>query len=412
MPGDVVAIQVRNLGKKYRIGGPQEKYRTFRDAIVNSIKSPLQSIGGQSESLDFWALNDISFDVRQGEVVGIIGRNGAGKSTLLKILSRITSPTEGSIDLYGRVGSLLEVGTGFHPELTGRENIFLSGAILGMKKREIEDKLDAIVKFSEIEKFLDTPAKRYSSGMYVRLAFAVAAHLDPEILLVDEVLAVGDAAFQKKCLGKMGSIANEGITVLYVSHNLTSVVKLCPQAIWLEQGRLREINDTKTIIQSYLSSGLSAMNARIEFIDTDNKPEAHISTITIKNGNDEITSDLEISSPINVVIDFYCSRNILNFRVDVVISSIDGNPLMSSTTQDYDKIDQIEAGFYSIRMTIPDHFLASGEYYLSVNLAEVNVKNFDFRESILRFRVTGSPYKHERNMGFLVYPFEWQIKKK
>ena len=202
----------------------------------------------------FWALKDVSFDVEPGEVVGIIGRNGAGKSTLLKILSRITSPTEGTVELHGRVGSLLEVGTGFHPEITGRENIYLSGSILGMKRREIDVKLDDIVKFSEIEKFLDTPVKRYSSGMYVRLAFAVAAHLEPEILLVDEVLAVGDAAFQNKCLGKMGEVARGGRTVLFVSHNMAVVSKICQRAILLDGGRIVNDSTAITVVESYLNS--------------------------------------------------------------------------------------------------------------------------------------------------------------
>ena len=213
---DDISIRIRGLGKKYTLGKKQEKYLTLRDAFVNSVKAPFKHIlhkNPDTSSNEFWALKDVSFDVEHGEVVGIIGRNGAGKSTLLKILSRITTPSEGTVELHGRVGSLLEVGTGFHPELTGRENIFLSGSILGMRKREIEEKFDEIVKFSEIEKFIDTPAKRYSSGMYVRLAFAVAAHLDTDILVVDEVLAVGDAQFQKKSLGKMKEVGKTGKTV-------------------------------------------------------------------------------------------------------------------------------------------------------------------------------------------------------
>jgi lipopolysaccharide transport system ATP-binding protein len=254
MAYDNIAISVKDLGKKYSIGGPQEKYLTFRDAIVNSVKAPFRRLSSHESPREFWALKDVSFDVEQGEVVGIIGRNGAGKSTLLKILSRITAPTEGTVDLYGRVGSLLEVGTGFHQELTGRENIFLSGSILGMKRREIDAKLDEIVKFSEIEKFLDTPVKRYSSGMYVRLAFSVAAHLDTEILLVDEVLAVGDAAFQKKCLGKMGDVATkEGRTVIFVSHNMVAVQMLCIKSILLGNGEIKYKGDTESTINKYLS---------------------------------------------------------------------------------------------------------------------------------------------------------------
>jgi len=253
---DDIAIQVRGLGKKYEIGGPQEKYNTFRDAIVNSVKSPFRRMAAKDSdqsTTEFWALKDVSFDVHKGEVIGIIGRNGAGKSTLLKILSRITLPSEGIVEIHGRIGSLLEVGTGFHPELTGRENIFLSGSILGMKKREIEEKFDDIVKFSEIEKFIDTPVKRYSSGMYVRLAFAVAAHLEPEILIVDEVLAVGDAEFQKKCLGKMGDISKEGRTVLFVSHNMGAIATLCNRGILLQNGGIVCNTKIRECISSYLS---------------------------------------------------------------------------------------------------------------------------------------------------------------
>ncbi len=256
MPSRKIAIKVDHLSKQYRLGGPQEQYHTIRDAIVNSIRAPMNVFCKKPHEEGFWALKEVSFEVEQGEVVGIIGRNGAGKSTLLKILSRITTPTEGTVELHGRVGSLLEVGTGFHPELTGRENIYLNGAVLGMKKAEIDRKFDEIVAFAETEKFLDTPVKRYSSGMYARLAFAVAAHLEPEILLVDEVLAVGDAAFQKKCLGKMGDVAKEGRTVLFVSHNMAAIDNLCPRSVLLEQGNTMADSKTRNVIDLYLQKVL------------------------------------------------------------------------------------------------------------------------------------------------------------
>jgi lipopolysaccharide transport system ATP-binding protein len=254
-------ISVENLGKKYILGQQkQEGYTALRDVIANGAKSigrnilkPLGKRMPEPEVEEFWALKDVSFEIKQGDRVGIIGRNGAGKSTLLKILSRITEPTKGSIRIQGRVASLLEVGTGFHPELTGRENIFLNGAILGMSKAEIKRKFDEIVAFAEVEKFLDTPVKRYSSGMYVRLAFAVAAHLEPEILVVDEVLAVGDAQFQKKCLGKMGEVAGEGRTVLFVSHNMGAVSALCDKAVYLVKGQVREIGTAERLVTTYLS---------------------------------------------------------------------------------------------------------------------------------------------------------------
>jgi lipopolysaccharide transport system ATP-binding protein len=258
-----LAIRVCNIGKKYRLGGSVENYQTIREVLVNAVSAPIKRIRNPEQIQEFWALKDVSFDVHHGEVMGIIGRNGAGKSTLLKILSRITSPTEGRAKIFGRVGSLLEVGTGFHPELTGRENIFLSGSLLGMRKREIEEKFDEIIRFSEIEKFLDTPVKRYSSGMYVRLAFAVAAHLEPEILIIDEVLAVGDFQFQKKCLGKMGKIAKEGRTVLFVSHNMSAVSSLCTSAILLENGKVILNDSTEKVIERYLENRSEKSNKSI-----------------------------------------------------------------------------------------------------------------------------------------------------
>ncbi|MCP9494745.1 MAG: ABC transporter ATP-binding protein [Pyrinomonadaceae bacterium MAG19_C2-C3] len=253
-------IQVENLSKRYVLGarsGEHASYGNLRETLAGAIRRPLGWVRGtrrSGEKQTLWALRDVSFDVRAGETVGIIGRNGAGKSTLLKVLSRITEPTSGRVRLYGRVGSLLEVGTGFHPELTGRENIFLNGSILGMNRIEITKRFDEIVAFAEVEEFIDTPVKRYSSGMYMRLAFAVAAHLQPEILIVDEVLAVGDAQFQKKCLGKMGDVARSGRTVLFVSHNMAAVTQLCNKAILMERGKMVEQGETSRIVQSYLAT--------------------------------------------------------------------------------------------------------------------------------------------------------------
>ena len=247
-------IRVQDLSKLYYLGGPTSAYSTFREAIMDLPRKPLRYLRGVQESQELWALKDVSFEVQAGDVVGIIGRNGAGKSTLLKILSRITEPTSGRVELYGRVASLLEVGTGFHAELTGRENIFLNGSILGMARKEIESKFDEIVAFAEVEKFIDTPVKRYSSGMYVRLAFAVAAHLEPEILIVDEVLAVGDAAFQKKCLGRMRDVANTGRTVLFVSHNMAAVSSLCSKAMVLWEGQVEyPLGNVEDGVQKYLT---------------------------------------------------------------------------------------------------------------------------------------------------------------
>jgi lipopolysaccharide transport system ATP-binding protein len=265
------AIQVTNLGKRYRItGADKAPYRTLRESLTGLATAPLRRLMGRgaasAEASDFWALKDVSFEVQPGEVVGIIGRNGAGKSTLLKILSRITKPTTGRVEINGRVGSLLEVGTGFHPELTGRENVYLNGSILGMSRKEIDRKFDEIVAFAEIDQFLDTPVKRYSSGMYVRLAFAVAAHLEPEILIVDEVLAVGDAGFQKKCLGKMGDVARGGRTIFFVSHNLAAVQSLCSRCIYLQSGHVRCNGETGDCIKKYAQEHYSARRHRVDFV--------------------------------------------------------------------------------------------------------------------------------------------------
>jgi lipopolysaccharide transport system ATP-binding protein len=260
-----IAIRSEKLGKRYRIG-EREHYLALRDLLAQTVKAPWRFLRGNARQTSnngtgyIWALKDASFEVREGEVVGLIGRNGAGKSTLLKILARVTKPTEGFAKIHGRLGSLLEVGTGFHPELTGRENVYLSGGILGMKKREIVRKFDEIVAFAEVEKFIDTPLKHYSSGMQMRLAFAVAAHLEPEVLLVDEVLAVGDSAFQKKCLGKMGDVARGGRTILFVSHQMNQIRRLCQRVMWVDNGQIREIGPTAEVTSAYEASSTSGIN--------------------------------------------------------------------------------------------------------------------------------------------------------
>ncbi len=282
-----IAITAEKISKKFYIGRRQEKYKTLRDTIADAVKSPLRKAGnllrghatGAAELNEaIWALEDVSFQVRRGEVIGIIGRNGAGKSTLLKILSRITEPTAGYAELRGRVGSLLEVGTGFHPELTGRENVYLNGAILGMRRAEINRNFDQIVAFAEVEKFIDTPVKHYSSGMYLRLAFAVAAHLEPEILIVDEVLAVGDASFQKKCLNKMEDVGKQGRTVLFVSHNMPAVTNICERVILLDNGRVSLDGTAHQVVSKYLGSGTNAMAAR-EWGDPQTAPGGEIARL-------------------------------------------------------------------------------------------------------------------------------------
>ena len=314
-------IQVQNLGKRYRIGSRQEAYGTLRDAIASAARSSLTWLrNGRSRkgsSNEFWALRDLSFDVKKGEVLGIIGRNGAGKSTLLKILARVTYPTEGQANIRGRVGSLLEVGTGFHPELTGQENIYLNGAVLGMKKAEIQRKFDEIVDFAEIEQFLDTPVKRYSSGMYMRLAFAVAAHLEPEILIVDEVLAVGDAAFQKKCLGKMGEVAHQGRTVLFVSHNLLAVENLCDWIIYLEGGKIVERGDPGEVISAYLKKSLPISTERSWNSNTDGKSAeaVRLQCVRVRPADNGDSHSITIHTPFSLEFDYWNSDPTARIKV-------------------------------------------------------------------------------------------------
>ncbi len=371
-------ITVENLGKKYTISHQKrEEYSSLRDAITNSVRgfskkifSPFTSHSSPlSESEDFWALKDVSFEVKQGERIGIIGRNGAGKSTLLKILSRITEPTTGSIRIKGRVASLLEVGTGFHPELTGRENVYLNGAILGMGKEEIRKKFDEIVNFAEIDKFLDTPVKRYSSGMYVRLAFAVAAHLEPEILIVDEVLAVGDTAFQKKCLGKMDEVGQAGRTILFVSHNLVAVRNLCQRVLSLQEGVVNKIGTTDYVIDDYLKSSLcikdlDTITATLESIPFD--PVFRFIGIDIMQDGESTTS-IRNGLPVEIVLNYRVNCRTQGLRVYFDLVNSDGNILVRSFfDDDADTRTDVEPGTYVSTAIIPAHFLAPKSYEIKL----------------------------------------------
>lgn len=366
-----LAIRAKGLGKAYQLGGAEERNETFREMVMSSLAAPfrrLRRLGGEDVNAErFWALKDINFDIQAGEVVGIIGRNGAGKSTLLKILSRITDPSEGRVEIRGRVSSLLEVGTGFHPELTGRENIFLNGAVLGMTRFEIESKFDEIVAFAEIERFLDTPVKRYSSGMYVRLAFAVAAHLEPEILVVDEVLAVGDAAFQKKCLGKMGEVAKTGRTVLFVSHNMAAVRALCTRAILLQNGNVAADGDIESIIEQYMIQSLNEADQPHEMLPLHHKKYGlSLQSVDLKvdQDNDDVSMSLE------VVIE--AEGTIRNIGVGIEVTSLGGakvcslGPAVTNFT-----VDSI-TGRQHCKITCNhlQEYLSSGDYILDVWLAK------------------------------------------
>jgi lipopolysaccharide transport system ATP-binding protein len=371
-------IEVKNLGKKYNITHMRGGYVALRDVITNIAKNPFRYIKSKSKQViglekmeEFWALKGVSFSVKKGEIIGIIGANGAGKSTLLKILSQITPPTEGEIILRGRVGSLLEVGTGFHPELTGRENIFLNGAILGMKKREIEKKFNEIVAFAGVDRFLDTPVKFYSSGMYVRLAFSVAAHMEPDILLVDEVLAVGDAEFQKKCLGKMDEITKkDGRTILFVSHNMGAIQQLCQKSILLQKGAIKLLGPTRDVIDQYLNNENGSANT-FEYPANKNK-KVTVRKVILTDENGKPTSTIKAFEPFNVDIEYDLNEKIEDIHASIVCTDISNNRIFVCSESDdkhehYDDVRDI--GSYKISFHFPrgsEIALNKGNYFLRV----------------------------------------------
>ena len=372
---DDVVISVEGLGKKYRLGQRSNgRYTALRDVIADKAKGLFGSRHSSQvtrHSDDFWALKDVSFEVKRGEVVGIIGRNGAGKSTLLKILSRITEPTEGRVRLKGRVASLLEVGTGFHPELTGRENIFLNGAILGMTKAEIKRKFDEIVAFAEIEKFLDTPVKRYSSGMYVRLAFAVAAHLEPEILVVDEVLAVGDVAFQKKCLGKMRDVSAGGRTVLFVSHNMQAIRQLCSRSMLLDAGQKISEGSSDDVIGQYLldgqhSNSVIALNEHLRNLARDSVFQLH--RVDIRQ-EDRSTTNLLTGKPVEISLTYEVFENTEGLHVYFLLYDVDGSLIFESLHNGDADEPFVARGSYNSTAILPADFLAGRNYELQIMAA-------------------------------------------
>jgi lipopolysaccharide transport system ATP-binding protein len=390
-------ITVEHLGKVFQLGRLQQPHNTLRDALVDGFSAPFRRLRrkappAEQESQEIlWALKDISFDVQAGEAIGIIGRNGAGKSTLLKILSRITEPTEGRAYVHGRVGSLLEVGTGFHPELSGRENIFLNGAILGMHRAEITQKFDEIVAFAEIEQFLDTPVKRYSSGMYVRLAFAVAAHLEPEVLVVDEVLAVGDLAFQKKCLGKMEDVAKGGRTVLFVSHNMNAVQRLCSSSILLERGRLVAYGNTPEIVTRYLSSSAGAITPAswIDLSAMGRRGTGRARFTAIWYGSDNETLELQPYSdgPLDVALIIESDEARAVGSIAVTLYDEYGTKLVNADTIMLGQEIPLEAGRNVVRLRINRLHLNPGIYVLGLWVADPPAEIYDFTESAIRIEV-------------------------
>lgn len=415
---DSPIIEVNNISKFYTIAH-REPYGTLRDTMVEMAKKPFQMFnhGQKTEKEKFWALKDISFSVNRGDRIGIIGKNGAGKSTLLKIISQITDPTGGQITLHGRVASLLEVGTGFHPELSGRENIFLNGAILGMKQAEIRKKFDEIVAFSEIEKFLDTPVKRYSSGMYVRLAFAVAAHLEPEILIIDEVLAVGDVQFQKKCLGKMEDVAKSGRTILFVSHNLAAIKQLCSKSILLDHGKISAIGPSPEVIEKYLNNALAGS---AEFIQPhQGNKKMNLRRVTINPDNRERSNYVNYDEDIVVQIEYEVNEKIKNAMVWAYLQSFDG--IVPICSVDYDLHPEMRdyriPGYYQTRFTIPKKWLNTGSYNLTVALNTGSpVEEFDrveaVRIDIVENGTTPRAVNNESYRNGVFQPFiDWQTKK-
>lgn len=391
-----VVIRVEQLGKRYRIG-ERQPYLALRDVLAHTLSAPLRIFRRQNASSPngdpghFWALKDVSFEVRQGDVMGIIGRNGAGKSTLLKILARVTKPTLGVGQIRGRLGSLLDVGTGFHPELTGRENTYLNGAILGMSKQEIDRKFDEIVAFSEVEKFIDTPVKHYSSGMYVRLAFSVAAHLEPEILLVDEVLAVGDVAFQKKCLGRMGDVAKHGRTVLFVSHSMAAIALLCKSVVVLEKGSVKTFGPAQNGITEYL---VGAMDRQTEVYNVEGAPRVvqdlnqQVEFLSLEfegMPGKLVPADADLCLRMTV----RGNRAVGSFRFSLTIYAVDGTPVGSCAGPQIHSIEEGEVAAFRLQLANPA--LAPGLYRFGLGVGTGNeregIREYDIVEDVLHFEV-------------------------
>ncbi len=381
-------IEVKNIGKKYNINHQQGRYVSLRDVVTDVFKNPFRflkakakSVAGINTKEEYWALKGLDFNIHKGEVIGIIGRNGAGKSTLLKIISQITPPTTGEIKIRGRVGSLLEVGTGFHPELTGRENIMLNGAILGMTYKEIAKKFDQIVEFAGIEKFLDTPVKYYSSGMYVRLAFSVAAHMEPDILIIDEVLAVGDTEFQKKCLGKMDEISKaQGRTILFVSHNMGVIQNLCQKTILLEKGEIKMFDDTDKVIHHYLNNGEHS-NAVTDF-NVDKTKDAQISRVTILNKDGIPSARIPVSEKFFIKTDFTIFKPLSKTMASLMFYDQGEVLLLASPSDSSMEIGDYEIGNYSITAEIPAFLFNTGQFFFDSIIHKPMIISFDHRRNL------------------------------
>lgn len=432
-------IDVDDLGKMYRLRQQYgTAYPSFREVITATVSGQIEqmkmglsrsrrslSASGVATSFrstsvmeEFWALRNVSFEIGKGEVVGVVGRNGAGKSTLLKLLSRITEPTEGRIHLRGRVASLLEVGTGFHPELTGRENIYLNGAILGMSRREVLDRFDEIVAFAEVERFLETPVKRYSSGMYVRLAFAIAAHLEPEILIVDEVLAVGDAQFQKKCLGRMDAVAQSGRTVLFVSHNMATIQRLCARGLFLEGGLLKEDGPISTIISRYNSTEHSAGIGKFDSRERKGSGWARVTDIRIVGSESDLNRAPASDEALIIDVDIAVTKNagagmtLKGLIVELMFFNQHGQPLTSVMNLDEPRLELPERQACTVRMTLPGPTFIQGTYHLNVFLGIPFLQQVDEIVQAVTFEIlppinSWRPYDLHEMRGYMCRKAEW-----
>jgi lipopolysaccharide transport system ATP-binding protein len=418
-----VAIHIDNISKLYRVGG-RASYHTLQESIVNIVRKPFSDVNAKSahdrDRQDiFWALKNVSFDVMEGDVVGIIGMNGAGKSTLLKILSKIIPPTEGGADIYGRVGSLLEVGTGFHPELTGRENVFFSGAMLGMSSLEIRAKFDDIVEFSEIGKFIDTPLKHYSSGMQVRLAFSVAAHLEPEILMIDEVLAVGDLAFQKKCLGKMNDISQQGRTILFVSHNMGAVQDLCNKGVLLGGGEIKAIGETRSVIDTYVKL-CTKMSGDVKFNQENDRHDDgfKFTAIRILDKGNEPVAVIDLESGFTLEIDYMIAQPQKSMIIAFELWGAMGACIFSSTDLDAEPslLREVRlAGRYSVKCFVPTSYLRPGYYWIDITASIPNVKVLDIKSNAISFEINGLNVENNLSQGrrgTIIPILEWKTVRK
>jgi homopolymeric O-antigen transport system ATP-binding protein len=412
-----IAIRIENLSKRYKVNAIQQRYDTLRDQLVGGLKSLIwRKDRSQAGPATFWALSELSLEIKQGEVLGIIGRNGAGKSTLLKILSRITEPTAGVAEIDGRVGALLEVGTGFHGELSGRENIYLNAAILGMRKAEIKRKFDAIVDFSGVEEFIDTPVKHYSSGMYVRLAFAVAAHLEPEILIIDEVLAVGDVDFQNKCLGKMGEIAHAGRTVLFVSHNMGAISNLCTSVMWLDQGKLVVRGNAHSTISAYLTSSSTTSGTDPKHWRHRGTGEAQVTEVRLLDCNGSKRTIFSMGETIVIEFDVEFFERLVSVDIDIEIKRTDmGVYVLHLTNQDCGfSIGPSQKGKRRFRVAIPHCLLYPARYQILLCIWGPGGATFDHVRDIADFTMIQSNISKRTTLlsshteAVFYTPSEWQ----